>query len=64
MKTVYTLGALAVTLMATPLAAQPGALDPTFGSNGYVLDVALAEVNSLAVCPDEMCIRDRPCATR
>lgn len=52
MRTAPILCALASILIATPFSAQPGAPDPTFGTNGYVLDVDLAEVSSLAVYPD------------
>ncbi len=59
MRKLPTLCMLALSLTATLLAAQPGALDESSGTDGYVLDVALAEVNSLAVYPDGRIVTSR-----
>ena len=39
-------------LAAMPFLAQPGALDPTFGTGGYVVDPTLSPAVSVAVYPD------------
>ncbi|MBL7938672.1 MAG: hypothetical protein JNL43_04860 [Flavobacteriales bacterium] len=52
MRTSHTLVVLAIALATAPLSAQPGTLDPSFGTTGYVIDTELAEAKSVAVYPD------------
>lgn len=47
-----TLVIIAATLIAAPLSAQPGTVDPSFNATGYVIDTELNEPKSVAVFPD------------
>ena len=52
MYTHATLFLFAAALATAPLCAQPGTLDPSFGTTGYVIDTELSEPKSVAVYPD------------